>query len=151
VVVHAGFGLEFVVVVAAVVVVDAWAAAGFDAGKLHCIGCSGAHCHCIAEAKQTVEGVEEEPGVVLGEQSLSCGDLVQGQGSVGVVRGKAAVVETCWVKSGAVEEDVRLFQRTSSRHGGACRIGRSLSSAGTVHTYFPLLVACPPCKCHTSH
>lgn len=143
-VVHAGFGLEFVVAVA---VVEAWAAAG----KLHCIGWSGAHCHYIAEAKQTVEGVEEEPGVVLGEQSLSCGDRVQGLGSVGVVKGKAAVVETCWVKSGAVEEDVRLFQRTSSRHGAACRIGRSLSSVGTVHTCFHLLAACPPCKCHMSH
>lgn len=145
---HAGFGLEFVVAVA---VVDLWAAAGFDAGKLHCNGWSVAHCHYIAEGKQTVEGVEEEPGVVLGEQSLSCGDQVQGLGSVGVVKGKAAVVETCWVKSGAVEEDVRLFQRTSSHHGGACRIGRSLSSVGTVHTCFRLLVACPPCKCHTSH
>ena len=84
-VVHAGFGLEFVVAVA---VVDAWAAAG----KLHCIDWSGAHCHYIAEEKQTVEGVEEVPGVVLGEQSLSCGYRVQG---LGVVKGKAAVVETC--------------------------------------------------------
>ena len=71
----------------AVAVVDAWAAAG----KLHCIDWSGAHCHYIAEEKQTVHGVEE----VLGEQSLSRGDLVQGLGSVGVVKGKAAVVETC--------------------------------------------------------
>jgi len=142
---HAGFGLEFVVAVAVAEAADS------AAGKLHCSGWSEAHCHYIAVVKQTVEGVEVEPEEELGEQSWSYGDQVQGQGSVGVVRGKAAVVETCWVKSGVAEEDVRLSQRTSSRHGASCRIDHSLSSVDIAHTYFRLLAACPPCMCHTSH
>jgi len=66
-------------------------------------------------------------------------------------KGKAAVVETCSVKSGVAAEDVHLSQHTSSRHDAACRIGRSLSFVDTVHTYFLHPAACPPCKCHRSH
>lgn len=75
--------------------------------------------------KQTVVVVEEGPGEEWGEQSWSCGDLVQELVSAAAGRGKAAVVVTCWVKSGVVEEDVHLFRRTCVHHDGACRIGRS--------------------------
>jgi len=136
---------EFVAAVAVFVAADS------DAGKLHCIGLSEAHFHYIAVEKQTVVEAGVVPVVVLGEQSWSCGDLVLGLGNAAAGRGKAVVVETCWVRSGVAEEDVRLSQRTSVRHGGACRIGRSLSSVGTVHTCFRLLAACPPCKCRMSH
>lgn len=78
----------------AAVVVDA-VGADFDAGKLHYIDCSEAHCRYIAGGRQTVEGVEVELVVGWGEQSLSCGALVQAQGTAVAVRGKAAVVETC--------------------------------------------------------
>jgi len=78
----------------AVAVVDA-VGADFDAGKLHYIDCSEAHCRYIAGGRQTVEGVEVELVVGWGERSLSCGALVQAQETAVAVRGKAAVVETC--------------------------------------------------------
>ena len=65
---------------------------------------------------------------------MSCGGQVQGQETAGAGRGKAAVVVTCLVKSGVVAEGVHLSQHTSSRHGAACRIGRSLSFVDTVRT-----------------
>lgn len=71
--------------------------------------------------------------------------------TAGAERGKAAVVVTCWVKSGVAAEDVHLSQRTSSHHGAACRIGHSLSFVDTARTYFPPPAVCPPCRCHRSH
>ena len=55
--------------------------------------------------------------------------------TAGAERGKAAVVVTCWVKSGVAAEDVHLSQRTSSHHGAACRIGHSLSFVDNARTY----------------
>ena len=62
---------------------------------------------------------------------MSCGGQAQGQETAGAGRGKAAVVVICLVKNGVVADDV---QHTSSRHGAACRIGRSLSFVDTVRT-----------------
>jgi len=61
------------------------------------------------------------------------------------------VVGTCLGKSDAAGGDDHPSPHTSAPHDDACRIGHSLSSVGTVHTCFLLLVACPPCKCHMSH
>jgi len=82
---------------------------------------------------------------------LSCGDQVQGQEIAGAGRGKAAVVATCLVKNGVAAEGVHLSQHTSSRHGAACRIGRSLSFVDTARTCFLLPAVFPPCRCHMSH